>query len=518
MYNKINLDTPYNKIIIHILQNIAIFFNSFSFYKRCMFIICCGIVAFTPFLFGQYTWHDPQYSMILFEYSWLDMIKTIAAEDGHPPLSYIIFRMFQFGYDTHTVWTLRLCELFFIVLTTLLGMFPVRRLLGDKIALYYVILSLILPPAFILSTNLRMYPLAVYFVTAAFIYSFCIIYKYKQHDWLKFSLVSILGLYTHYYCAFILLFIWLFLFINLCISKQIANLKKFFIFGFIVSLSFLPWILIFINQYTVMKEAWYPSIKSVEEAYKGLFFINGGIVYNLKTVVFTCASFSWFLIIQTALEHTPYNIYNKICITCILITWILFLLLWLISVFLRPVSVELYFIIFVGLVYISLAISLSLHKKLSILYMICCIFIYINIYPYAYKDVFDTSNDAAINYINNKIPNNSLFLYDNTHRHLFLRFYANKYKIYYAPSFRELVLLQNEVINEKQNIKNLKDYEAIYYLRTPNKFDAYNKTNTFDEIAFKGFIMRKLSINEALNIINKSNLLRKANLAITDDN
>lgn len=49
-------------------------------------------------------------------------------------------------------------------------------------------------------------------------------------------------------------------------------------------------------------------------------------------------------------------------------------------------------------------------------------------------------------------------------------------------------------------------------------FDAYNKTNTFDEIAFKGFIMRKLSINEALNIINKSNLLRKANLAITDDN
>lgn len=150
--------------------------------------------------------------------------------------------------------------------------------------------------------------------------------------------------------------------------------------------------------------------------------------------------------------------------------------------------------------------------------MICCIFIYINIYPYAYKDVFDTSNDAAINYINNKIPNNSLFLYDNTHRHLFLRFYANKYKIYYAPSFRELVLLQNEVINEKQNIKNLKDYEAIYYLRTPNKFDAYNKTNTFDEIAFKGFIMRKLSINEALNIINKSNLLRKANLAITDDN
>ena len=232
---------------------------SLSFKQKAFLIFCLGLILYLPLMDNFNATHDEKYTLLVFQYSWIDMIKTLMAEDGHPPLSYIFIRLFASINNEYQIALARFSSVLVLMCTALLGVFPLRRLLGDKVALLYMLFVFTFPASFHLGINIRMYPLAVLCTTGAFLYALTIVHKYRRSDWFWLSFFSIAGLYTHYYCGMILAVIWIALLLDLIKTKQFSKIKWLFLNGTIVAFCFLPWILVFINQYNNMKTDWYPS-------------------------------------------------------------------------------------------------------------------------------------------------------------------------------------------------------------------------------------------------------------------
>ena len=121
---------------------------------------------------------------------------------------------------------LRFATLFTFFLTALLGVFPLRRLLGPAAALLWICFVFVLPSAFYLAINIRMYPLAVFTITGEFIYAMLFAYQQKKSDLAWFFLFTLMALYTHYYCVILTAVIWLIVLVDLLQMKEKAKILK----------------------------------------------------------------------------------------------------------------------------------------------------------------------------------------------------------------------------------------------------------------------------------------------------
>jgi len=111
-------------------------------------------------------------------------------------------------------------------LLVILGQFPIKRLFGKRCSIIFSILAIFMPIMLNSGLEIRMYSWATVFVTASAIYAYSIIVNCKLSYWIKFTVFSIAGAYTHYYALlsiaiiYFLLFVWL-IFMN---RKQLRNL------------------------------------------------------------------------------------------------------------------------------------------------------------------------------------------------------------------------------------------------------------------------------------------------------
>ncbi len=475
---------------------------SLSFKQKAFLIFCLGLILYLPLMDNFNTTHDEKYTLLVFQYSWIDMIKTLMAEDGHPPLSYIFIRLFASINNEYQIALARFSSVLILMCTALLGVFPLRRLLGDKVALLYMLFVFTFPASFHLGINIRMYPLAVLCTTGAFLYALTIVHKYRRSDWFWLSFFSIAGLYTHYYCGMILAVIWITLLLDLIKTKQFSKIKWLFLNGTIVAFCFLPWILVFINQYNNMKTDWYPSLQTAVKAIVGTVFYYRG-TYNAYTITTFFTIFlgilSWILIFQFLSETKKTDLKNIIVKRAATICITVYIMAWLISLIARPMLADVYLVIFVGLVYIAVSMAFIHYTQFRKLFLIVFIPALITNW-YQYNSIsHEQINKKIQTYFHENIPTDSLILYDFTFSHLFLRFYLPEYSTLYTPIVHQLVLLDEEIKEEQKNFKKLENYNNIYLLSS--------FCNTINDSLFQpqksmyGFYetlcLKKLTIDEA---------------------
>ncbi|MDY6407706.1 MAG: glycosyltransferase family 39 protein, partial [Pseudomonadota bacterium] len=175
-----------------------------TFKEKFLLIWVLGIVLYLPLMNNFNAWYDEQYSLYLTSLSWQDMFHAIELEDSHPPMYYIILKLWMMGMDYHLVGWARFSNLVFLALTALLGAFPVRRLAGDKTALWFAALTFFFPASLWLGTNIRMYSLFYLEITAFITYALLILKEGKTKDWAMFLGWGMTLPYTHYYGCFTL--------------------------------------------------------------------------------------------------------------------------------------------------------------------------------------------------------------------------------------------------------------------------------------------------------------------------
>lgn len=219
-----------------------------------------AIIAFFSFLLVQLAWDnygiwsDELFTLNLIRQPYLQTI-TATAQDVHPPLYYLCVKLFTQIFSIFHVDTIIASKLFSVTCLVLLMILTTRKLLkryGYNTALMFLILFFG-TRVIMYAVEIRMYALAMLFVTMSFLYANEIRYEDSRHNWICFTVYSILAAYTHYHAA---ISVSLFYFYLLYWTVKNGTWKKWLISFAVIVFSYLPWLFVILAQLKHVNEGW----------------------------------------------------------------------------------------------------------------------------------------------------------------------------------------------------------------------------------------------------------------------
>lgn len=161
----------------------------------------CLTAAYAGLCFNDSVWADEAYTMLLVQKPWPEAWRLLLS-DVHPPLYYVIVKLVctVFGCQVPVV---KGISVFFVFLTMLLGITNVYPDYGRKTALLYIAAAGLMPQLFRHGVELRMYPQAMFFVTACGLLAAALWKRRRENGhlwlWAGFWASGAAAAYTHYY-------------------------------------------------------------------------------------------------------------------------------------------------------------------------------------------------------------------------------------------------------------------------------------------------------------------------------
>lgn len=198
-------------------------------------------------------WYDEAYSASMVSLPW-ERLLYITAVDDHSPFYYVLLKLFYhlFGGGTNFV-GLKLMSLLFMMGYIFLGKYYVKKLFDEKVSVWFMVFSILMPIMSVQAGNVRMYATALFFLTLTGLSAYDIFLdktggKALRRKWIVFCMASICTVYCHTF-ALIQTFLFYLLFLGaLLYSRQRKKIKPFFISGIVVSVVFSPWLLVTLRQ------------------------------------------------------------------------------------------------------------------------------------------------------------------------------------------------------------------------------------------------------------------------------
>ncbi len=205
------------------------------------------------FLWGAFCitdqlWYDEAFSAGLVMQPWKKMIY-ITAVDDHSPFYYVLLKLFYHlcGGGTHFK-ILKLFSLLFMIGYMLLGKYYVNRLFGREISVWFMLFSLFMPIMSVQAGNVRMYSMALFFMTFAGLLAYDIYREESRLKWILFALSGICIVYCHTFAMIQAVWLYLIFMVALIRSRQFHKLKRFFLSSAVVSFAFSPWLAVTFKQ------------------------------------------------------------------------------------------------------------------------------------------------------------------------------------------------------------------------------------------------------------------------------
>ena len=200
----------------------------------------------------QSLWYDETVSAFLAGQSPLELI-THTARDIHPPGYYLLLHYWA-NVAGNSEFALAFFSLFFGVLIIPLTYSVARYLVSSNVALWATLLVVISPFNIWYSQEVRMYTLGA---ALGLVATFCVISAYSaplsmaRRYWIGYAVASVIGLYTLYYFAFLLIVLNLFLLVYMLRPKlKLEILKSWLLANILLLVAYLPWIPIAWRQAT----------------------------------------------------------------------------------------------------------------------------------------------------------------------------------------------------------------------------------------------------------------------------
>lgn len=228
---------------------------------RLIAVWCLILLAGTVYLFIGITseglWYDESYTGCIVKQPIAQIIE-ITGSDSHPPLYYIMLRLFTLIFR-NTVLSLRVFSVLGILALAAWGIGPVRRITGVKTGMLYTILVFITPISLDMAQEARMYSWAAFAVTGSALYGCLAFRDGRKRDWALFSLCSLAAAYTHYYALLAVVIICGLLLLFILFGRK--SPKPFLIATGTIVLGYLPWLTKLISQAgRVSDRFWIPPV------------------------------------------------------------------------------------------------------------------------------------------------------------------------------------------------------------------------------------------------------------------
>jgi hypothetical protein len=199
-------------------------------------------------------WYDESYSLAVAAHPAAEIVPLIA-KDSHPPLYFLMLRLFTLVFGRSEAAARSLSALGIVALAGL-GFFPLRRLWGEWRGLLFSALVFLTPISIAMGQEARMYSWTAFFVAAAFL-SMWAWMEGRGRAWLAAAAAaSLAAAYCHYYGLLAVAFIWAIALV-LVIARDRRRLPEFLIAAAIVLAGYAPWAIALAGQASrVAKNFW----------------------------------------------------------------------------------------------------------------------------------------------------------------------------------------------------------------------------------------------------------------------
>lgn len=230
--------------------------NTWNSQSLIWWIIIIGVacLVYVTGIAHESLWFDEAFSYKMASHSPGEILGLMTA-DNHPPLYYLLLSLVMSIFG-NSVWALRLLSVLGAIGLVCLGAGPVRRIFGDRTAVIYAAVILFTPVVLIYAHEARMYSLATFCVTASALYGFLAAKNNRKWDWLMFGLATLAAAYLHYYGLMAAFFMHLLVFSWLLFKKR-AYLKSYLITAAVVIAGYLPWLVFFYRQVTMVNKGFW---------------------------------------------------------------------------------------------------------------------------------------------------------------------------------------------------------------------------------------------------------------------
>lgn len=333
--------------------------------------------------FHQNLWYDEAYQLVLNRYSFQEIIYFVS-KDFSPPLYALGLKLITnlFG-DSLLVG--RMFSLSFVIGMFFIAFYPIRRMFGNKTAIFFSSFLLFSSSCFFASIEVRTYSLAMFSTLGATVYAIQLLKEEKIRYWVLYTLFGIASLYSHNYAILCIFILNIMVFIYSLIKNRTLA-WKFLLCQTLMFFAFLPWLGILFGQAKELSTSFWiekPNIETFKSLLTFIFVLDKRIVYSL------------LLILGIGIGYTiwkdKHRIYDAILILLPCFLSVGFFILW--SFYKTPMFIPKYIVPTVGLIFLSISIIYGTYKNNWIgivIVVLMCIGSY-QMYQQEYPKIDDSS-------------------------------------------------------------------------------------------------------------------------------
>lgn len=453
-------------------------------------VFILAFLIYLPLCFSHNLWVDELFTIRMIQESFTGIIHETIVQDTHTPFYYLFLKAWTFLFNSHSPIVGRFFSFFWLLMTLGLGAFPIRRLFGDKTALTFVFLVLFLPISLYIGVDIRMYSMALFFMTGLAVYAIAALRTEQASDKFIFSIMTFGTLYCHYYTTMGVGLIYAFLGILLILKNHslYRGFLWFWISALINALLFLPWLIVFFQQTASVYDTWWVTTNSIPNVFSFLIKPQAWIPLSAYGfVIFEVFMTLFWGIIGGGLIFSKKLFSKQDRIVFFLLLSVFLAILSasiLISYTLRPMLIWRYTIPFFGLFYLAVALCLKKitflrHIILVLSLVVCCC-----AWPQAKNRMYDPTYDTLVKKFQ-ELPNNTLFAAPNTRIYMWMKHYLPNRPVIQLYMQNEQVFFNN--IKERENLLNAfknKKFQTIAIMHDNAKCDHSLKTLYYPHVKY----------------------------------
>lgn len=358
-------------------------------------------------------WFDESYTVGIVDKSF-SSIWEIGGSDVHPVLYYFILKFFNLVFGNNIL-VYRLFSIIPLAILGVLGFTHIRKDFGEKVGLLFSFLILFLPGITRYGTEIRMYSLAMLFVTITAIYGYRLYKdKFSNKNLIIFGIFSLASAYTHYYglMASGLINLAIFVYLTRQIKQRKTDFIKFIVCAAIQVSLYVPWLISFVSQVKGVSNGFWIGFSFPDTLIDAMIvpfagsYVNKSIAIIAATLIF---EYSVRLVYRSYKENEEVKSGVLAGVTYLAVIIAACLMSIIMS---QAILVDRYLLVAMGLLVFFIAFSLSKENNKTKIIVICILILIISTFNniHIIKTNYASSNNEMLGYLAENIKEDDTFL------------------------------------------------------------------------------------------------------------
>lgn len=270
------------------------------------------IILYVTLIFSHNIWTDEAFTLQLLGGGVSEIIDG-TAKDVHPPLYYLYAKIFWELFDESLI-AQKVAVILPMAGVLVIGAAEIRREFGSRTAMLFLLFLCCIPCTMEFSVQVRMYSMALLFVTLCGISAYRAFLRGRRRDYLVFAVSGVLAAYTHYFALVSAGMIAGLLLISILLWNR-QRLAAWTVSVVGMTVSYLPWVPYFIRQLTSVEQGyWIPEItaQTIWDYYRWTFDLEllPGVVF---VFVLLLKAVCVYLVIRLEKYREKEDVYALIC-------------------------------------------------------------------------------------------------------------------------------------------------------------------------------------------------------------